>query len=109
MDHRMAVMREESFGPVVGLMPVTSEAEAVRLINDSPDGLTGSVWTRDVEAGERITAQLDVGTAFMNRCDALDAALAWTGVRDSGRGASLGRFGFESVTRPKSLHLRLAR
>ncbi|HEV2079863.1 MAG TPA: aldehyde dehydrogenase family protein, partial [Allosphingosinicella sp.] len=103
-----AVMREESFGPVVGLMPVKDDQEAVRLMNDSPYGLTASVWTADIEAGERLGAQLDAGTVFANRCDYLDPELAWTGVKDSGRGASLGRYGYESVTRPKSFHLRSA-
>lgn len=107
VNHGMEVMREESFGPVVGIMPVASDAEAAAFINDSPYGLTASLWTSDVEAGERLAAQLEVGTAFVNRCDYLDSALAWTGVKHSGRGASLGRFGFESVTRPKSFHVRM--
>jgi acyl-CoA reductase-like NAD-dependent aldehyde dehydrogenase len=106
VDHGMAVMREESFGPVVGLMPVKDDAEAVRLMNDSIYGLTSSIWTSDLEAAEAIGARVEAGTVFANRCDYLDAALAWTGVKDSGRGASLGRYGYESVTRPKSFHLR---
>ncbi|HEV2079817.1 MAG TPA: aldehyde dehydrogenase family protein [Allosphingosinicella sp.] len=106
VDHTMEVMREESFGPVVGLMPVKDDSEAVRLMNDSPYGLTASVWTADMEAGERLGAQLEAGTVFANRCDYLDPELAWTGVKASGRGASLGRYGYESVTRPKSFHLR---
>lgn len=108
VDHSMAVMREETFGPVVGLMKVKDDEEAVRLMNDSAYGLTASIWTRDLEAAERIALQVEAGTIFANRCDYLDPFLAWTGVKDSGRGASLGRFGFESVTRPKSLHLRTA-
>jgi acyl-CoA reductase-like NAD-dependent aldehyde dehydrogenase len=106
VDHSMAVMREESFGPVVGLMPVRDDTEAVRLMNDSAYGLTASIWTGDLEAADRIGSQVEAGTVFANRCDYLDAALAWTGVKDSGRGASLGRYGYESVTRPKSFHLR---
>ncbi|MBA2390738.1 MAG: aldehyde dehydrogenase family protein, partial [Geodermatophilaceae bacterium] len=106
VDHDMAVMREESFGPVVGLMPVREDSEAVRLMNDSLYGLTASIWTCDLEAAERIGAGVEAGTVFANRCDYLDAALAWAGVKDSGRGASLGRYGYESVTRPKSFHLR---
>jgi acyl-CoA reductase-like NAD-dependent aldehyde dehydrogenase len=106
VDHSMAVMREESFGPVVGLMPVPDDAEAVRLMNDSIYGLTASIWTQDLEAADRIGQQVEAGTVFANRCDYLDAALAWTGVKDSGRGASLGRYGYESVTRPRSFHLR---
>jgi acyl-CoA reductase-like NAD-dependent aldehyde dehydrogenase len=108
VDHSMALMREETFGPVAGIMKVTGDDEAVRLMNDSPYGLTASIWTRDLEAAERLALQVEAGTVFANRCDYLDPFLAWTGVKHSGRGASLGRFGFDSVTRPKSLHLRSA-
>lgn len=108
VDHAMAVMREETFGPVVGIMKVSGDAEAVRLMNDSAYGLTASIWTRDLAAAERLAAQVEAGTVFANRCDYLDPFLAWTGVEHSGRGASLGRYGFESVTRPRSLHLRSA-
>jgi len=108
VDHSMAVMREETFGPVVGIMKVAGDEEAVRLMNDSAYGLTASIWTSDIEAAERLAAQVEAGTVFANRCDYLDPLLAWTGVKHSGRGASLGRFGFEAVTRPKSLHLRSA-
>ncbi|MEX6723368.1 aldehyde dehydrogenase family protein [Parapedomonas caeni] len=106
VDHSMSVMVEESFGPVVGIMKVSDDAEALRLMNDSPYGLTASVWTRDLEAAERLGDQLETGTVFMNRCDYLDPALAWTGVKDTGRGATLSRVGFEALTRPKSFHLR---
>ena len=106
VDHRMSVMREESFGPVVGIMPVTGDAEAVTLMNDSEFGLTASIWTQDLDAAERIGADVDTGTVFMNRCDALDPALAWTGVKNTGRGATLSRVGYETLTRPKSFHLR---
>jgi acyl-CoA reductase-like NAD-dependent aldehyde dehydrogenase len=106
VDHSMAIMRDETFGPVVGLMPVKDDAEAVRLMNDSPYGLTASVWTSDMEAAEQLASEVEAGTVFMNRCDYLDPALAWTGVKDSGRGASLGRYGYEAVTRPKSFYLR---
>ena len=108
VDHSMAVMREETFGPVAALMKVKGDEEAVRLMNDSAFGLTASIWTRDIEAAAALAARVEAGTVFANRCDYLDPLLAWTGVKDSGRGASLGRFGFESVTRPKSLHLRRA-
>ena len=108
VDHSMAVMREETFGPAVGIMKVADDEEAVRLMNDSAYGLTASVWTGDLEAAGRLAAQVEAGTVFANRCDYLDPLLAWTGVKDSGRGASLGRFGFDAVTRPKSLHLRSA-
>jgi acyl-CoA reductase-like NAD-dependent aldehyde dehydrogenase len=106
VDHDMAVMREETFGPVVGIMKVKDDEEAVRLMNDSAYGLTASIWTRDLAAATRLAAQVEAGTIFVNRCDYLDPFLAWTGVKDSGRGASLGRYGFDSVTRPKSLHVR---
>lgn len=106
VDHSMAVMREESFGPVVGLIAVDSDDEAVRLMNDSRYGLTASIWTRDRAAAARLGMRIEAGTIFMNRCDYVDPGLAWTGVKDTGRGASLGRFGFEAVTRPQSFHLR---
>jgi len=106
VDHAMQVMVEESFGPVVGIMKVSSDEEAIRLMNDSPYGLTASIWTTDLAAAEAIGAQIETGTVYMNRCDYLDPALAWTGVKDTGRGASLSRIGYEMLTRPKSFHLR---
>jgi len=106
VDHSMRVMKEESFGPVVGIMKVSGDAEAIALMNDSPYGLTCSIWTRDPEAAEDIGAQLETGTVFMNRCDYLDPALCWTGCKDTGRGAALSALGFHSVTRPKSYHLK---
>ncbi len=107
VDHRMLVMSEETFGPVVGLMKVSDDAEAIRLMNDSRYGLTASIWTTDVEAALRIGDQIETGTWYMNRCDYLDPALAWTGVRDSGRGCTLSQLGFAAFTRPKSFHLRV--
>jgi acyl-CoA reductase-like NAD-dependent aldehyde dehydrogenase len=108
VSHALAVMRDETFGPVVGLMKVSDDEEALRLMNDSGYGLTASIWTGDVETGERLAMRVQAGTVLVNRCDYLDPFLAWTGVKESGRGASLGRYGFDSVTRPKSLHLRSA-
>jgi len=108
VDHGMAVMTEESFGPVVGIQPVKDDDEAVALMNDSRYGLTASIWTKDAEAALRVGERVDTGTWFMNRCDYLDPALAWTGVKDSGRGCTLSRLGLEAFTRPKSFHLRLA-
>ena len=108
VDHRMAVMTEESFGPVVGIQAVKDDDEAIGLMNDSRYGLTASIWTKDAEAALRIGERVDTGTWFMNRCDYLDPALAWTGVKDSGRGCTLSRLGLEAFTRPKSFHLRLA-
>jgi acyl-CoA reductase-like NAD-dependent aldehyde dehydrogenase len=104
----MRVMREETFGPVMTITPVAGDDEAIRLINDSRYGLTSSVWTADPEAALRIGDRIETGTWFMNRCDYLDPALAWTGVKDSGRGCTLSRIGLETFTRPKSFHLRLA-
>jgi len=107
VDHGMAVMTEETFGPVVGIMAVASDEEAIGLMNDSRYGLTASIWTADAQAAIRIGDRVETGTWFMNRCDYLDPALAWTGVKDSGRGCTLSRLGLESFTRPKSFHLRL--
>jgi acyl-CoA reductase-like NAD-dependent aldehyde dehydrogenase len=101
------VMREEIFGPVAGVMKVHSDAEAVQCMNDSPFGLTAAVWTCDEAAALALGAQVDTGTWFMNRCDYLDPALAWVGVKDSGRGCTLSVVGYEHLTRPKSFHLRV--
>ncbi|MFC5069317.1 aldehyde dehydrogenase family protein [Flaviflagellibacter deserti] len=106
VDHSMKVMKDESFGPVVGIMKVKDDAEAIRLMNDSPYGLTASIWTQDVDKAEELGNQVETGTVFMNRCDYLDPALAWTGVKDTGRGASLSELGYGMLTRPKSFHLR---
>lgn len=106
VNHEMRVMREESFGPVVGIMPVSGDEEAIAAMNDSDYGLTCSIWTQDAEAAAEIGARLETGTVFMNRCDYLDPALCWTGCKDTGRGASLSYLGYLSVTRPKSYHLK---
>ena len=107
VDHNMPVMRDEIFGPVAGIMRVGSDDEAVDLMNDSDFGLTAAVWTEDADAGLALGQRVNTGTFFMNRCDYLDPALAWTGVKDSGRGATLSVVGYEHLTRPKSFHLRL--
>ncbi len=106
VDHSMAIMTEETFAPVVGIMSVRDDAEAIRWMNDSAYGLTASVWTSDPDAALRIGDAVATGTWFMNRCDYLDPALAWTGVKDSGRGATLSAIGYEALTRPKSFHLK---
>ncbi len=106
VDHSMRVMMEESFGPVVGIMKVKDDAEAIRLMNDSPYGLTASVWTQDYDTAAAIGTQIETGTVFMNRADYLDPALCWTGCKDTGRGGSLSYIGIHSVTRPKSYHLK---
>lgn len=107
VDHSMDVMTEETFGPVVGIMRVSGDDEAVRLMNDSRYGLTAAVFTRDLERAVAIGDKIETGTWFMNRCDYLDPALAWTGVKDSGKGCTLSRVGYEHLTRPKSFHLKL--
>jgi acyl-CoA reductase-like NAD-dependent aldehyde dehydrogenase len=106
VNHQMSVMREESFGPVVGIMKVADDAEAVTLMNDSPYGLTASIWTQDIDAAARIGAQVETGTVFANRCDYLDPALVWTGVKDTGKGGALSEIGYHNLTQPKSFHLR---
>ncbi len=106
VDHSMRVMMEESFGPVVGIMPVKDDEEAIALMNDCRYGLTASVWTSDTDAAAEIGARLETGTVFMNRCDYLDPALCWTGCKETGRGTSLSVLGYQSLTRPKSYHLR---
>jgi len=106
VDHSMRVMKEESFGPVIGVMKVKDDEEAIRLMNDSDYGLTASVWTRDLERAARIGEQIEAGTVFANRADYLDPALAWTGVKDTGRGITLSELGYHQLTRVKSYHQR---
>ncbi len=106
VDHSMRVMREESFGPVVGIMAVKDDAEALRLMNDSEFGLTASLWTQDIARAERIGQALETGTVFMNRADYLDPGLCWTGCKNTGRGGGLSVIGYHNLTRPKSYHLR---
>ena len=106
VTHQMSVMREESFGPVVGIMPVADDDKAIALMNDSAFGLSASLWTQDLAAAERLGNEIATGTVFMNRCDYLDPALAWTGVKNSGHGVTLSRLGYEHLTRAKSFHLR---
>ena len=108
VDHSMRVMRDESFGPVVGIMPVKDDAEAIRLMNDSQFGLTASLWTRDIARAEAIADQIETGTVFMNRADYLDPGLCWTGCKDTGRGGGLSVIGYHNLTRPKSYHLKKA-
>ncbi len=107
VNHSMDIMTEETFAPVVGIMPVSGDEEAIRLMNDSQYGLTASIWTSDVDAALQIGEQVETGTWFMNRCDYLDPALAWTGVKNSGRGCTLSVVGYEALTRPKSFHLKI--
>jgi acyl-CoA reductase-like NAD-dependent aldehyde dehydrogenase len=108
VTHDMRVMRYETFGPVVGIMKVKDDDEAVRLMNDSAFGLTASLWTRDPARAAQVGARVETGTVFMNRCDYLDPGLCWTGCKDTGRGAALSVLGYHALTRPKSYHLKKA-
>jgi len=101
-------MTQESFGPVVGVYKVESDQQAIELMNDSEFGLTASIFTKDIERGIELGEQLETGTFFINRCDYLDPALAWTGVKNSGRGCTLSSMGYEQLTRPKSFHIKMA-
>jgi acyl-CoA reductase-like NAD-dependent aldehyde dehydrogenase len=107
VDHSMAIMREETFGPAVGIMKVASDEAALRLMNDSEFGLTAAIFSADSARAEALGDALETGTVFLNRCDYLDPSLAWTGVKNSGRGCTLSSVGFEGLTRPKSYHFRL--
>ena len=107
VNHGMRVMTEETFGPVVGIMKVDSDAQAVALMNDSVYGLTASVFTRDIETAVTLGQQIETGTFFVNRCDYLDPELAWTGVKNTGRGCTLSKLGFNAFTRPKSFHIKI--
>lgn len=106
VSHDMRVMTEESFGPVVGIQKVSSDDEAIQLMNDSDYGLTAAIFTQDFDSGINLGQQVDTGTFFINRCDYLDPDLAWTGVKNSGQGCSLSVVGYESLTRPKSFHIK---
>lgn len=106
VTHDMRVMRDESFGPVVGIMKVSNDDEAVALMNDSPYGLTASLWTADIDRARRVGDGVETGTVFLNRADYLDPGLCWTGCKDTGRGGGLSVIGFHNLTRPKSYHLK---
>ncbi|SHL81479.1 Acyl-CoA reductase [Roseovarius litoreus] len=106
VTHEMRVMRDESFGPVVGIMKVSSDDEAIALMNDSEFGLTASLWTADVARAERVGDRIETGTVFMNRADYLDPSLCWTGCKNTGRGGGLSVIGYHNLTRPKSYHLK---
>ncbi len=107
VDHSMRVMTEESFGPVVGIMKVSSDEEAIRLMNDSEFGLTASIFTQDIDTAITLGQQIKTGTFFVNRCDYLDPELAWTGVKNTGRGCTLSKLGFDALTQPKSYHIKM--
>ena len=99
-------MQEESFGPIVPVLRVEGDDEALGHMNDSRFGLTASIWTSDQERAERFARSLDAGTIYQNRCDFLDPALPWTGYGDSGKGSTLSRYGYFHLTRRKSIHFR---
>ncbi|MBW4973257.1 aldehyde dehydrogenase family protein [Roseovarius mucosus] len=106
VSHKMRVMRDESFGPVVGIMPVSSDEEAIALMNDSEFGLTASLWTADVDRAQAVGDRIETGTVFLNRADYLDPGLCWTGCKNTGRGGGLSVIGYHNLTRPKSYHLK---
>ncbi|MEL7206196.1 MAG: aldehyde dehydrogenase family protein, partial [Pseudomonadota bacterium] len=106
VSHEMRVMRDESFGPVVGIMPVSGDDEAVELMNDSEFGLTASLWTTDLDRAAAIGNRIETGTVFMNRADYLDPGLCWTGCKNTGRGGGLSVIGYHNITRPKSFHMK---
>lgn len=106
VTHDMRVMHDESFGPLVGIMKVASDDEAIELMNDSNFGLTASLWTGDLERAEAVGARIETGTVFMNRADYLDPGLCWTGCKDTGKGGGLSVIGYHNLTRPKSYHLK---
>ncbi|OQE32862.1 hypothetical protein PENFLA_c001G08623 [Penicillium flavigenum] len=105
-NHDMAVMKDETFGPVIPVMKVSGDDEAVRLMNDSNFGLTASVWSKDVAAAEQLVERVEAGTVFVNRSDFPSPDLAWTGWKNSGRGVTLSRFGFEQFVKLKSHHIK---
>lgn len=112
VDHSMDVMSEESFGPVIGIMKVENDDEALALMNDSPYGLTASVWTNpedpaSITVFNNFAEELECGTVYLNRADALDPALPWGGVKNSGRGISLSSLGYDQLTRAKAIMLRV--
>ena len=106
VNHEMKFMMEETFGPCVGILAVDNDNEGINLMNDSPYGLTASIWTKDIEAAQKLGDEVNTGTLFMNRCDYLDPGLSWTGVKETGKGCSLSEIAFEHLTKPKSFHLR---
>ncbi|KAG1784625.1 Aldehyde/histidinol dehydrogenase [Suillus plorans] len=107
VNHTMDVMKEETFGPIIGIQKVSSDAEAIELMNDSEYGLTASIWTKSLDDFSTLADQVQAGTIFLNRCDSLDPALAWTGIKNSGRGVSLSKFGYDQLTRAKSINMRI--
>lgn len=108
VDHRMALMREESFGPIIGIQKVASDEDAVALMNDSRYGLTAGVYTPNGERARRLLAQLHAGSLYWNCCDRVSPRLPWSGYGDSGVGLTLSKYGIQAFTRPRAWHLRSA-
>ncbi len=106
VDHRMAVMRDESFGPIIGIQQTRDDGEAVRLMNDTHYGLTAGVYTRDRRRAEKLLAEVKSGSVYWNCCDRVSARLPWSGVGQSGIGLTLSTYGIQSFLRPKAWHLR---
>lgn len=106
VDHTMTLMREESFGPVIGIQKVTGDAQAVALMNDTRYGLTAGVFTRDEARAKAVLAQVNAGTVYWNCCDRVSPRLPWSGHGDSGVGLTLSTYGIQAFTRPKAWHLR---
>lgn len=106
VDHSMRVMTEESFAPIIPVMKVKSDAEAIKLMNDSEFGLTASIWTKDTDKGYELAEDVEAGTVFVNRCDYPSPDLAWTGWKNSGKGQTLSKFGFDQFVKLKSYHLK---
>ncbi|KAH7354938.1 putative succinate-semialdehyde dehydrogenase [Rhexocercosporidium sp. MPI-PUGE-AT-0058] len=106
VTHEMAVMTEETFGPVIPVMKVKNDSEAIKLMNDSEFGLTASIWTKDTTKGAELAEDVDAGTVFVNRCDFPSPDLAWTGWKNSGKGQTLSKFGFDQFVKLKSFHVK---
>ena len=106
VDHSMAVMTEETFGPVIPVMKVKSDAEAIKLMNDSQFGLTASIWTKDTQRGHELTTDVEAGTVYVNRCDYPSPDLAWVGWKDSGKGQTLSKFGYDQFSKLQSVHVK---
>ncbi|TVY17550.1 Succinate-semialdehyde dehydrogenase [NADP(+)] [Lachnellula arida] len=106
VDHNMTVMTEETFGPVIPVMKVKSDKEAIKLMNDSEFGLTASIWTKDTAKGAKLAESVEAGTVFVNRCDYPSPDLAWTGWKNSGKGVTLSKFGFDQFVKLKNFHVK---
>jgi acyl-CoA reductase-like NAD-dependent aldehyde dehydrogenase len=106
VDHSMALMRDESFGPIIGIQKVADDAAAVALMNDTEYGLTAAVYTTDERRAKKILVQVHAGSVYWNCCDRVSPRLPWSGVGHSGIGLTLSTYGIQTFTRPKAWHLR---